>query len=202
MKKKILIIVTSLIFVVACCLALAGCDIGRRYDNETVVSGVVLLRNKLHKKSLAARCIWDGNTDNMEFTVPDEYCGYKVKCLGAKGNPGFTGDPGSFGVRMPNIIDGYYMVNNYSSFPPMVSEADITIFDFTVYIGNYVNEIEQINKESFYGYGIKNVGTADVVENYYKIIIVYIVDSDNATFYSKDGDIYYKSNDQMIEYRS
>lgn len=202
MKKKVLILIVILISVVSCCLALGGCDNGNRYNNESVVDGVVLLRNKLHKKSLAARCFWDGDTDNMVFTVPDEYYGYKIKCLGEKGRPGFCGNPGPFRVLLPNEIDGNESIVHYYYEPSSATAENTVNLNFTVNIGKYVNEFEQISNGGLYGYGIKNEDRNETINAYYRVKINYVIDSDNATFYSKDGDIYYKSNDKMVEYRN
>ena len=190
----LLVLLSSLTF-------FSACDIGRRYDNGSVVDGVYLMRNKLYKKSLAARCLWDGDTGNMVFTVPDEYCGFKVKCLGAKGNPGFTGNPGSFEVRLPKTIDGFDSIVQYHYEPDEATSENTTNLNFIVNLGKYVNEIEEISKGALVGYGFKNNEGEYIVEAYYNVQIYYNIDSDNSTFYSKDGDIYYKSNDQMVTYR-
>ena len=201
MKKKVLVFVTSLIFVVSCCLTLAACDNGNRYDNETVVDGIVLLRNKLHKKSLAECCFWDGDKDNMEFTVPEEYCGYKVKCLGEKGRPGFCGNPGSFKVYLPRTLDGFDSIVQYHYEPDAATSENTTNLNFTVNIGKYVDEIEKIGKGGLHGYGFKNDDGSETIKAYYRVTIFYNVDSGNSTFFSKDGDIYYKKSGQMVDYR-
>ncbi|MDE7083863.1 MAG: hypothetical protein K2O81_01310 [Clostridia bacterium] len=180
-------------------MLISACDIGRYYDSKTVNDGVVLMRNKHCKKSLAAYCEWDGDKNNMEFTVPDEYCGYKVKCLGAKGNPGFTGNPGSFGVRLPDKIDGYTCISLLYGYVP---DTDKTVsLNFTVNIGKYICELQQISSGRLYGYGIINDDKSEDIIVYYDVKVYYNVDSENQTFYSKDGDLYYKSNGKIVEYR-
>ena len=201
MKKRNSVCLNLIITVIAfAAFALGGCDIGRRYDNEGVIDNVVLLRNKLYKKSLAAYCEWDGDENNKEFTVPDEYCGYKVKCLGKKGNPGFTGNPRSFMVVLPDVLNGLTQLTRYA-FEPYDKNAENTIeIEFIVNIGKSFNEFVEINKTSLYGFGEINDDGRVIVKAYYNITTHFNVDIDNSTFYSKDGDIYYKSSGKMVEY--
>lgn len=181
---------------------LSACDVGRRYDNEAVIDGVVLLRNKTHKKSLAARCTWDGDAENMEFTVPDEYCGYKVVCLGRKGNPGFTGNPGPFDVWLPDELNGLERRGSYGFMPEAANSENTVKLNFVINIGKYVSELEQIGNGGLYGYGVKNEDGSEDIRTYYRVKIYYNIDEGNSTFYSEDGDIYYKSNGQKVTYRS
>ncbi|MCM1546659.1 MAG: hypothetical protein NC033_06475 [Clostridiales bacterium] len=202
MKKRIAILITSLIILVCSAVAFSACDTGQRYSNTEVVDRIALCSNKLYKKSLAKYCEWDGDMNSMEFTVPDEYNGYKVKCLGAKGNPGFTGNPGSFGVRLPNKIGGYESIVKCMYEPGDANPENTTDLNFTVYIGKFVDELEQIENGGLYGYGVNDIGgVGDKVEHYYRVKITYVINSDNSAFYSQDGDIYYKSNNKKVQYR-
>ncbi len=178
--------------------AFSACDFGSKYDNESVVDGVVLLRNQTHKKSLAARCEWDGDMRNMQFTVPDEYCGYKVVCLGEKGNPGFSGRPSPFSVSLPDELDGLINVGGYTFIPEEMNAENTVILDFTVNIGKYVAEIERLYKSTLIGYGVFE--GEYVTQKYYRVNIYYNIDAENTVFYSKNGDVYYKATDKIYRY--
>ncbi|MCM1546660.1 MAG: hypothetical protein NC033_06480 [Clostridiales bacterium] len=205
-KTNNIFVITVLLAALLCGLiSFSACDTGQRYSNTEIVDGIALCSNKLYKKSLAKYCEWDGDMNSMEFTVPDEYNGYKVKCLGAKGNPGFTGDPGSFRVHMPDIINGYESLGYYSDLPPTATAEQSVNLEFKVNLGKYVNEITNISKTNIFGYGTINYDDegkrSEEPAVFYCINTYYIVNADNSAFYSQDGDIYYKSNNKKVQYR-
>ena len=200
MKKISRFIILSAIVILSVFLIIcSACDSGRLYGNDTMVDGVYLSCNKSSKKAYAFVCVWDGDKNDMEFTVPDEYCGYKVNRLGAKGVGGFTGNPGSFGINIPDKVEGYDVISGCTSIDDTLTSENNFYLNFTVNIGKYVDTIGKISNESFYACGVK--GEEEIIQTYCIVKIYYNVASENSTFYSKDGDIYYKSSGKMIEYR-
>lgn len=199
--KREKVILYSIIFVILMSVIsfLSACDIGSRYGNYSSVGGVELMSNKTHKKSLASRCEWDGDANSMEFTVPDEYDGYKVKCLGAKGNPGFSGRPSPFSVFLPSELDGLNSLGAYTFVPDDCTSENTINLNFTVNIGKSVSEIERIRKTALYSYGKRSNGQEETIR-YYNMNIYFNVDGENKTFYSQGGDIYYRSSGKKVDY--
>lgn len=192
-------------FIIAFVMLLSGlfilpaCDIGSNYKNYSMVDGVFMMSNDKVEKSLAAYCEWDGDVSNREFTVPDEYAGFKVKCLGAKGNPGFSGKPSPFSVQLPYEIDGLKNLGSYSFVPDDCTSANTFDLRFTVNIGKNVSEIMWIRKSALYAYGTYSNGQENILK-YYNMDIYYNVDGENKTFYSQGGDMYYRSNGEKVRY--
>lgn len=178
---------------------LSACDIGSRYGNWTTVDGVILASNKTHKKSLSSSCEWDGDKTNMQFTIPDEYDGFKVTDLGAKGNPGFSGKPSDFTVRLPSELDGLKSCAGYGFVPDEMNAGNTVVLNFTVNIGKLVKTIDRLTKYEIIGYGVYD--DAYIAQLYYKVVINYVIDAENETFYSMGGDVYYKSNNKIYDYK-
>ena len=195
MKKKIVIFL-SLIIAVVCCLALGGCDTSFYYNDSTKTDdGVLIYYNTHSDKAFVARCEWDGDSQNMEFDIPDEISGCKVVRFGGYIGKGY---PLAFTVSLPQEIGGL-QENNSLNVSQEEKEQKVQDLIFTINLGKNVNELyyRGYSDELIYSYA-----SADGSQTaFYKVSYNYVCSEDNSTFYSRDGVLYYKSNDQKAEFK-
>ena len=194
MKKKTVIFL-SLIIAVVCCLALPGCFSAVLYEYAGEENGVSFYANKYTKQAFARPLAWDGDENSMVYTVPDTFNGYKVTQLG--GNHG-SGGISYFVVNLPAVYDGLESVTFFTNTPEEMTEENSEELVFTVNIGQNISTLERGNIVSYCGYGEAATRT---IEKYYIVKLYFNCDSGNSTFYSRDGVLYYKSNDQKAEFK-
>lgn len=160
---------------------------------ETVeINNLSLCYSKVTKECIAADINWDGDTENMIFTLPDEYEGIKINSLG--GTSGL-GTPILFYIDVPDEMEfdssGITHVATEEDLAGMIDENTIT-YKFTVNIGKNVKNFEYFHYKEYY------IGENGKVM--YIIDIDYEVSPDNKWAYSKDGKIYDKKTDELISY--
>ena len=141
-----------------------------------------------------------------KIVIPDEYRGYKVSALG-----GFIGRgaPCPFEIHISEkaletlgcneICGDYYLEKNYNYH---VQEGEYENLYLYIHIGKNINEIKRVlDRDSFLFYAAnitENEGEEAQIDIVYKVFAYYIVDEENKTFYSKDGKVYKKENDNLV----
>jgi len=179
--KKILTIVCAF----ALCLSLCGCaGCSLAYDYE-VDKGFIFGTNKL------ANCCFVGdftpNGDERVVKIPDEYTGVRITRIG-----GYFGR----GVPAPFCIDlarEYPTAKIYSSylFTPE-PEFEMVEIEFTIYIGKNISHIEYVEDEYYF---VEEDGKG----SYYHPVVYIECSDENDHFYSKNGKLYDKFTDELIE---
>ena len=147
---------------------------------------------------------WDGNFDNMEFTVPDTFQGRKLTDLG-----GYYGRGGGYCFRVMTNWQkrkgGYLIARNSWLTDEEISLADTySEYQFTVNLGK---NIRKIIISDFTGNWLLNTvplgekqGRGDVeYEIVARISYYFNVDPENKVFYSKDGVVYWKDSNRPVE---
>ncbi|MDE7076192.1 MAG: hypothetical protein K2O62_02595 [Clostridia bacterium] len=156
------------------------------------MDGLWTCYNTSTKKAYVGHCHWDGDESKMEITVPDTYEDYKITSLG-----GVTSSkPLVFGPEYPRELNGKVSGCSYFELPEEANSENTVELTVTVHIGKYIENLydrqwryveytseEDYNDRIFY------------VFNYY-----YICSEENKTFYSKDGVLYLKSNDEKAKF--
>lgn len=152
---------------------------------------------------------FDGET--YDYTVPDEYKGYKITALG--GYHG-TGYPCPFGIE---VYDYFY--EKYGDNVTIISRdeaqgADCVPLVFTVRLGVNVCEVENVFGSEYYKVGGNrkdgnsgdgsssdkdNGGGDNGEETVYYVAYNFIVDENNPHLYSVDGRLYERESKKLIE---
>lgn len=168
------------------------------YYNETVKENNIYFEcNSLANCAYVSSYIWDGKDEHRDIVIPDKVNGKTVSRLG-----GFSGRgaPGPFRISFP---DSYYLTKDGQQISYCMGENtlsdndfeyDIKNVEFTLHIGKELNKIVVIDMDTYYP---KERGANKVT--FYHPVVYILCDKDNKTFYSKDGKLYYKSNDKLVE---
>lgn len=142
---------------------------------------------------------WDGDESNTDIVIPDKYKDYKIKKLGGYYGSGL---PSPFTIDVTTWMDmhddnedihsngclavPYDMFDDYSD-----EWSEIVYHDFNLYIGK--------NIDSVYGNPCAMVYTIDGVKTAYCPRVTVCCDEENETFYSKDGRLYYRENNELVD---
>ncbi len=172
-----------------------------------------------YNKATVITYYWDGDPTHTDIDIKDEYLGgKKIVSLGANNN---RGNVGYQGYVMNNVFS-ILPEEKYVSYGEHVSWSHDESLDyekivFTINIGEYVSIIDWSNETDFLagpyevtnsvpGYMTKEnrsciaVTQEDGSLRGYHIYIRVNVDPDNPKFYSKDGKMYRKSDDTLIDF--
>lgn len=177
---------------VFCAFFVSGCFLF--YDSETVGEYFIGYRN-FGKKAFIGCCTWDGDRDNMVFTVPDEYNGIKITMLGGYIGRGY---PCPFTVSPK--LDKAGGERTFST-DSAGDDDEYETLVFTVRFGVNISELVYVSGENYIGKDISDSATelgyrSDIM---YKIVYRFEVDENNTAFYSKDGKLYNKIDDSLID---
>lgn len=168
------------------------------YYNETIKENNIYFEcNSLANCAYVSSCVWDGKDEHRDIVIPDEVNGKTVSRLG-----GFSGRgvPGPFMISFPH---SYYLKKDGQQISYCMEEStlsdndfeyDIKSVAFTLHIGKELNKIVDIDMDTYYP---KERGANKVT--FYHPVVYVLCDKENKTFYSRDGKLYYKSNDKLVE---
>ena len=145
--------------------------------------------NAVMRKAFVGIYRWDGNTENMTIKIPYTYKNAKVFELG-----GYTGKgaPSKFGVVLPKeyyknvdgVADGDWNIDKNDEYETLKFKVILT------------ENIEELNNTFSKEYYLQYTdGEYDDV--LYKVEYYYECPKRNKTFYSKNGKLYYKSNNKL-----
>ena len=193
MKKPLI-----LAFSVFMALLLCGCTYN---DCDTVsdmqfLYGTYLFFGKYNPDGAAVSYYtWDGDPEKTDIVIPEKYGRQKIKCLG-----GYFGR----GLPSPFFIDcsSYLGIKSdvdetvgslTGSMDPSMIEPDTKVIytDFTIHLSKYIEKI--------FARAFGTVYTVDGEKIAYCPRVSIICDEDNKTFYSKDGKLYYRQDDTLVD---
>jgi len=181
MKKCLRILLC--VFIAA---ALSGCSL--EYKNIISQDNMSFYTSSIRKRCFAGSYNWDGNKDSMSINIPDKINGYAVKALG-----GYSGRGVSipFCVNLPEKLKEDAIFRYESDTPFDVPVEDL---HFNINIGTNVKELTNIRFKDYFIYGnyIKDTYS-------YRIVVSVNCSEDNKTFYSKDGKLYRRSDDSLVD---
>ncbi len=189
MKKKILkaLGISLLSLICAGVLLIASVIIaGTAWESGTADS-LTVFYNKVTRECMAAYFEWDGNPSNTVFTVPDEFEGVPIKSLG-----GAVGRaPTLFFVQLPEEKkEGAVSVAHSAELKGKTDENTETI-TFTVKLGKNIRRFGDFVYEEYFEDENGKV--------LYIVKINYECSPENPRIYSKDGKLYSKMTDKLID---
>ena len=176
-----------------------ACALNRTYSHDylTLENGTMSFGVSDEKKdTFAGGARWDGG--DMSFRVPDEFGGYKVTKLG-----GIYGTREQiFEVRINDeLLDKEYNVETgQERFDKHHRDDDeYETFTFTIYIGKNIKKFHYVDPSYYLANWELTDDGEKIYDFVYKIECYFVVDEENETFYSKDGKVYYKVNNELLE---
>lgn len=184
-------LVSSLLF------SLCSCSLWYEYINNAIGAFDVGYSEKMNKAFLA-NYNWNGKEDGMNIVIPDHYKGTTITGLG-----GYTGRgyPSPFMILpsneartqlCPNATEWYYASHTANK-----DNTEVIYLRFQLHIGEHINKIENLSMG-----GIILAGYEENGEEKYNIFVLtcYVsCDEDNKTFYAKDGKLYYRKDNVLVE---
>lgn len=185
MKTAVKVLVT----VTAICLAFAFAFVtvySMTWENAKI-SNLNISYNKITKECIASDFEWDGNTENMTFTVPDEYEGMKIKSLG--GAVGL-GAPTHFCVMVPQELHKEVVSGTATEDCIGIVDENTVTYSFTVNLGENIKNFENFSYQEYFM--DKNDKVIYIVE------IKYECSESNKWAYSEDGKLYDKNTNKLL----
>ena len=140
--------------------------------------------NKVTGFCFAGAFEWDGNIENMTFTVPDEYEGMKIKSLGHNSTPAL------FYVMVPESFHPEVVSCTESEDCSGTVNEDAITYTFTVKLGKNIKHFEDFTYKEYFMDADDNV--------VYIVEIKYECSPENTWAYSKDGKLYDKDTKQLL----
>lgn len=185
------------------CLILAflscGCSLWYSYVNNAIGPFDIGYAENV-RKAFFARYTWDGSEAGMNIVLPESYEGVKVTGLG-----GYTGR----GVPSPFVIEfSDELKEKYRSDAKMWARANCTVsisaeqstvryLDFNLHISKNIEVLEYLLAGGIIV--AKYEVDGEIMYDIYVITCYVTCDENNRTFYAKDGKLYYRSGDKLVE---
>lgn len=185
--KKLAALVTALIMM----FLLSACTYGEEVvvDGYHIMYGNYVFENLPNWDGTAVGFYeWDGDDNNMDVVIPDEYDGMKIRCLG--GYLG-TGLPCPFTINItrclalksdPGEETANWMGGYFDAHKDELSE--IIYKDFNLYLGKNIESIYCAFHPIVYTINGEKIAYIPRVRVY--------CDEDNYYFYSEDGKLYHR----------
>lgn len=171
MKKiGLLIIAVVMIFLTGCSKLRDWCIFYEYIDG----TNPKIYCNDVNDEAFVSVYYWDGDLDNTVVDIPEEYDGYIITRLG-----------GVYGSGAPDAFLIY--AEEYDIYQEDEVEGEAIEIEFEI---NLTKNIKEIKRIDLFDYFIKD----DVI---YHLTYSFNCPEDNEVFYSKDGKLYYKSDDSL-----
>ena len=192
MKKVFVIfLVLSLIF------SLCGCSLMYEYVNNAIGAFDVGYSKNLNKAFLA-EYKWNGSAEGMNISTPDKYNDATITGLG-----GYTGRgvPSPFMISLsneaktllcPDATEWYYASHTSNE-----DNTEVQYLRFQLHIGEHIKELEKL---SMGGIILASYEENGAEKNIIFVLTCYVTcDDDNKTLYAKDGKLYYRKDNVLVE---
>ncbi len=178
-------------------LSFCGCCLMYEYINNAVDSFDVGYSDFMDEAFLACYN-WDGNSDNMSIEVPEAYKGTPIIGLG-----GYTGRgvPAPFSISLTDTAKNTLCPQaaqwTYANHTANIENYTFEKFAFKLHVSKNIKEIENLS--------MGGIIVAEYEEKGEKKHTVYVLtcnvtcDENNKTFYSKEGKLYYKKDNKLVE---
>ena len=166
------------------------------YNRSVMENNLYFTCNDLGNCAFVSSYQWDGTDEKKTITIPNEVGENKVTRLGGYSG---RGCPEPFLISLTDdyriTIDGekIYSFNSEDELDTWGFEYEIENVRFTLNIGKGINKVVNVDMSNYYP---KENEKGKVI--LYHPVVYIECDEDNRTFYSKDGKLYYKSNDELV----
>jgi hypothetical protein len=194
MKKTV-----AFLLLVSFLLCLSACDldgVAYFYSYAGEYNGFGIDVNKLANCCFVSGYTCTEYTEGMEITIPDDYNGIPIKRVGGFSG---TGAPSPFRIDLSQVYmnapegSEFDMIWRYPDDELSVAYTIENVV-FQLHIGKNIEEIDFVFMDDYYPH-IDEDGTV----TFYHPVVYITCSEENTTFYSKDGKLYYKSTNALVE---
>ena len=175
--------------IIALMLSVVGCP--DYLESDAVLEGNIKFCPKKDDSAQAVvySVVWDGNTDNTVFEIPDTYDGKDVVWLG--------GTVTSFQIETDSPYEywtgsGETGIHTKSGTTKIEEPFDRDVVVITLKIGKNINYVSHIAPDFV-------VFKEDDGFKVYSVLIRFECSDNNPVFYSKDGKLYKRSGDELVK---
>ena len=183
--------VLAFLLIVTFLLLFTGCPDYTESEAE-LVGNIKYCNSHDGKTALVYSVVWDGNEENTVFEIPDTYNGKDLVSMGAK----VTG----FRVESDSQYWFYNQKIGSNSETEQVnvdmSAVEMKDIVFTLKIGKNIREIRAAYSQRVPSYLVFKRESGFVM---YRVLFNIECPEDNKTFYSRDGKLYKRSNDELLD---
>ncbi len=194
MKKVSAIILTVFLAISLCACNTKGMSL---LYNETVqYDNFIIAINDFNDCCFVGHYTVEKYTDNMSITIPDAYNDMPIERIG--GYYG-TGVPTPFYIDLPEFLNApeeSSFSGIYGGHPDdfkLDVKYTIVELSFRLNIGKNINTIENVANDLYY----PHINDDDSITFYHPVVEI-VCDENNKHFYSKDGKLYDRKNDELI----
>ena len=191
--KKLVVVILSILLIFSLC----GCSLLYDHKYYAVDSFNVGYSDFLNEAFLGDYN-WDGTEEGMNITIPEYYNNIKIKGLGGYHGRGV---PTSFEIvpneEARNILCPNATRWSYVSDTESMDIGTVQYLKFTLNISKYIKEIECLNAGGIIA--AKYVENEETKYNIYVLTCYVTCNEDNKTFYAKDGKLYFRDGDVLVE---
>ena len=191
---------TAILLLISLLLCLSACDFADAamfYTDSAEIDGLHIEINKIADRCFVSHYPVSEYTEGMTITIPDDYNGIPIKRIG-----GFVGS----GAPCPFIIDLSELYMNapegsdysgvYGDHPDRFNIADEYSVEevlFQLHIGKNIEVVDFIMNDYY-----PHINEDGSITFYHPVVCI-TCSEDNTTFYSKDGKLYHRANDALVE---
>ena len=200
--KKISLVFVRILFIIVVSfftIGLTGCSLGEvslLYRESYESDGLFICVNRIANCCFVGSYECEGYPDNMEIIIPDEFDGVPIERIGGYYGRGV---PTPFGITLYEVMNApkgseYDFVGFGSRNEFETEECAVEDVIFNLHIGKNIKVVEDVDLNEYYPH-INDDGSI----TYYHPVVNITCSEDNEKFYSKDGKLYYKSSDKLVE---
>ena len=189
--------ILTLLLTVTLLVTLTGCSL--LYDHEyCAVDSFNVGYSKALSDAFVGTYNWDGTDEGMNITIPEYYNDIKIKGLGGyfgRGVPtpfNIVPDEEARNILCPSAT-GWSYVNKTTN----IDANTVQYLKFTLNISKYIEKIENLNAGEIIV--AEYVEKEETKYNVYVLTCYVTCDENNKTFYAKDGRLYFRKNDAIVE---
>lgn len=189
--------IVTLFLIIVLLLTLSSCSLWYDHENNAVGFFNVGYSESLNDAFIGAYN-WDGTDEGMNITIPKYYNNIKIKELGGYCGRGV---PTPFeilpaeearNILCPNATEWSRVAHTAT-----IVASSVQYLNFTVNISKYIQEIENLDAGGIIV--AEYVENGETKYNVYVLTCYITCDEDNKTFYAKDGKLYLRDGDVLVE---
>jgi hypothetical protein len=191
MKKLFSVAIAAILL-----LSLLGCSLNYVWVDKAIDSYSLGYSEK-YRKAFLSTYYWDGSEEGTSLALPEAYNDAVIFGLG-----GYTGRgyPCPFSVELDDSAKKLLCSDAtewYYSHKDDLENHSVEYLNFNIHVGENIREAENLNLDLVY--------IAEYYENgekrssAYVPIFSFTCEENNKSFYAKNGKLYYKANDTLVE---
>lgn len=186
-----IVLVSLLIF------SLCGCSLMYEYENNAVGAFDLGYSQKL-KKAFLASYRWDATEEGMTVTLPENYNGASITGLGGYVGRGL---PVPFSIELSDAAKEKLCPDAtswwYANHTAQAGACNVQYLPFQLHISKNIQDIDNL---SFGGIVLAEYDENGEQKYHVFVLTCYVTcDENNKTFYAKEGKLYFKKTDALVE---